>query len=83
MTGRSKSPYLLLTPAMVTTVATLAVCMVVLMVLAVARQTYLDIDLTFTLHNANLALTSPLILKLLVKSALISFGVTLLSLVLA
>tara|TARA_R100001143_G_scaffold63583_2_gene72557 strand:+ start:34986 stop:35795 length:810 start_codon:yes stop_codon:yes gene_type:complete len=68
---------------MLTTVATLAICMVVLMVLAVARQSYLDIDLTFSTHNVELALTSPLILKLMVKSALISFGVTLLSLVLA
>jgi len=83
MSRRSNSPYFLLTPAMLTTVATLAICMVVLMVLAVARQSYLDIDLTFSTHNVELALTSPLILKLMVKSALISFGVTLLSLVLA
>lgn len=83
MSRRSNSPYFLLTPAMLTTVATLAICMLVLMVLAVARQSYLDIDLTFSTHNVELALTSPLILKLMVKSALISFGVTLLSLVLA
>jgi len=83
MSRRSNSPYFLLTPAMLTTVATLAICMVVLMVLAVARQSYLDIDLTFSTHNVELALTNPLILKLMVKSALISFGVTLLSLVLA
>jgi spermidine/putrescine transport system permease protein len=83
MSQRSNSPYLLLTPAMVTTVATLAICMAVLMVLAVARQNYLDIDLTFSMHNAKLAVTSPLILKLMLKSAVISFGVTLLSLVLA
>jgi spermidine/putrescine transport system permease protein len=83
MSRRSNSPYFLLTPAMLTTVATLTICMAVLMVLAVARQSYLDIDLTFSTHNVELALTSPLILKLMVKSALISFGVTLLSLVLA
>ena len=83
MIRRINTPYLLLTPAMVTTVAALAICMVVLMALAVARQSYLDIDLTFSMHNLNLALTSPLILKLMVKSAMISFGVTLLSLVLA
>ena len=83
MIRRNNTPYLLLTPAMVTTVAALAICMIVLMVLAVARQSYLDIDLTFSMHNLNLALTSPMILKLMVKSAMIAFGVTLLSLVLA
>lgn len=76
-------PGLLLAPAVLTMIATLAVCLVVLVVLSFGRQSYLDIDLGFSLWNFEMALTKPIILKLLLRSALIAGGVTLLSLLLA
>ena len=76
-------PRLLLAPAILTTVVTLGVCLVVLLVLSFGRQNYLDIELGLSAHNFELALTKPLILKLMLKSALIATGVTALSLILA
>ncbi|MEQ8442344.1 MAG: ABC transporter permease [Alphaproteobacteria bacterium] len=79
----ANAPRFLLAPAILTTVATLGVCLIVLLVLSFGTQAYLDIELGFSLRNFELVTTKALILKLMLKSALIATGVTLLSVVLA
>lgn len=79
----ANAPRFLLAPAILTTVATLGVCLIVLLVLSFGTQAYLDIELGFSFRNFELVTTKALILKLMLKSALIATGVTLLSVVLA
>lgn len=83
MIRRTAVPALLLAPAVLTTLATLAVCLVVLIVLSVGRQDYLDIELGFSFENYGRLAGSGAVQGLLLKSALIAGGVTLLSVILA
>jgi spermidine/putrescine transport system permease protein len=78
-----KTPYLLLLPAFVSTVATLGLCLVVLIVLSFSTQTYLDLSLGFDTANYEKAIGSGLVLNLLGRSAVNAGLVTLMSVMLA
>jgi spermidine/putrescine transport system permease protein len=81
--GRKAVPYLLTAPAALSVIIMVGLCFVVLIGLSLSTQNYLDIDLTWTTANYEQALTSPLIHRLLLRSALVSLVVTLISLCLA
>lgn len=83
MFSRAAKPLILLTPAVLSTVVILFICFVVLVILSISQQSYLDIQFTGTIGNIEQALSSPLVFRLLVKSAIIAFFVTLLSVILA
>ena len=79
----SVQAYLLLSPALITVVLALVVCLGVMLVLSVWTQSYLDISATWTLDNYQQLIEKPLFLKLLLRSAAISAIVTLVSVALA
>jgi spermidine/putrescine transport system permease protein len=79
----SVQAYLLLSPALVTVVLALVVCLGVMLVLSVWTQSYLDISATWTLDNYRQLIEKPLFVKLLLRSAAISAIVTLVSVALA
>jgi spermidine/putrescine transport system permease protein len=79
----SVQAYLLLSPALITVVLALVVCLGVMLVLSLWTQSYLDISATWTLDNYQQIVEKPLFLKLLLRSAAISAIVTLVSVALA
>lgn len=83
MIRKATIPRLLLAPAILSTIVTLGICLIVLLVLSVGQQAYLDVELGFSLRNYELVTTKSVVLSLLLKSAAIAGGVTILSLVLA
>ena len=80
---RRTYPYLLLTPAVVSTFTVLAICLVVLLLLSFAQQTYLDTQFGFFTENYAKIWESRLIGRLMVTSTLVAGAVTLISVALA
>jgi spermidine/putrescine transport system permease protein len=83
MKRASFTTYALLTPALLTVVLALAICLGVMVTLSFWTQTYLDLDRTWTLQNYADILEKPIFRGLFLRSALISGVVTLASVVLA
>jgi spermidine/putrescine transport system permease protein len=83
MNAGKRAPYLLLLPTFVCTVVTLGLCLVVLIVLSLASQAYLDLSLGFDTANYQKAISSGLVHSLLGKSAMTAGLVTLASVLLA
>lgn len=83
MDQQRAAPYLLLLPAFASTLLILLACLVILIVLSLAVQSNWDIEIVFSLQAYERALSSPLVPKLLLRSALIAGAVTLISVALA
>ena len=75
--------YLLLSPALITVILVLVICLGVMLTLSFWTQDYLDISATWTSQNYAELLEKPIFARLMLRSAMISGGVTLLSLILA
>lgn len=80
---RSLSPYALILPAVLAVIVSIAACLAILIVLSFAIQNYLAIDYSWTTTNYEQALSSAIVHKLLIRSAIIAIVVTGLSLFLA
>jgi spermidine/putrescine transport system permease protein len=83
MTGRRLTPYALISPAVLAVIVSIGACLTILFVLSFATQKYLTIDYSWTMANYQQALSSAVVHKLMIRSAIIAVIVTLLSLLLA